>query len=123
MTVPVRDRSVTFEDVHDAAKASTACTAMYKPAQLKDSNIISAVFSRFSGGFKGYRKLVSNPGHVVTKGKEEYRFSQKKIVVLWFDSEIFEDGVGPEPLHMVPILDLAVTDRIMDSVPRPSSCR
>ena len=53
MTVPVSDRSDTFEDVQDAASASTACTAMYKPAQLKDSNMISAVFSRFSGGFKG----------------------------------------------------------------------
>ena len=31
----------------------TACTAMYRPAQLKDSNMISAVFSRFSGGFRG----------------------------------------------------------------------
>jgi hypothetical protein len=85
--------------------------------------MISAVFSRFSGGFKGYRKLVSNLGHGVTKEKGEYGFSQKKIVVLRFDSEIFENGVRPEPFHMIPILDLAMTDRIMDSVPRPSSCR
>lgn len=53
MTVPVRERSWTFDDVHEAARAKTACTAMYSPAQLKDSKKISAVFSRFSGGFKG----------------------------------------------------------------------
>ncbi len=38
---------------HEAASARTACTAMYRPAQLKDSKKISAVFSRFSGGFNG----------------------------------------------------------------------
>lgn len=53
MTVPVNDLSETLDDVHDAARASTACTAMYSPAQLKDSKKISAVFSRFSGGFRG----------------------------------------------------------------------
>ena len=54
ITVPVKDLSDTFEEVQDAASANTACTAMYRPAQLNDSNMISAVFSRFSGGFRGY---------------------------------------------------------------------
>jgi hypothetical protein len=54
MTVPVNERSWTFEDVQEAARARTAWTAMYIPAQLKDSKKISAVFSRFSGGFRGY---------------------------------------------------------------------
>ena len=45
--------SLTGEDDHDAAKASTACTAIYNPGTLKVSNIISAVYSRFSGGFMG----------------------------------------------------------------------
>lgn len=34
---------------------------MYKPGTLKDSNIISAVYSRFSGVFKGgsvYKRMV-----------------------------------------------------------------
>jgi hypothetical protein len=59
MTVPVRDRSWTFEEVQDAAKASTAWTAMYKPWQLNDSNMISAVFSRFSGGLRGGSVYIS----------------------------------------------------------------
>jgi hypothetical protein len=45
--------SLTSLEVHDAAKASTACTAMYKPGTLKVSNMISAVYSRFSGVFNG----------------------------------------------------------------------
>jgi hypothetical protein len=53
MTVPVRVRSVTLLDDHDAASAKTAWTAMYSPWMLNDSKKISAVFSRFSGGFSG----------------------------------------------------------------------
>jgi hypothetical protein len=83
MTTPVSVRSATFDEVHDAASASTAWTAMYlskrvsdvlrasqqipagsrrlgrrvyrthKPWTLNDSNMISAVFSRFSGGLSG----------------------------------------------------------------------
>ena len=58
MTVPVSDLSVTLDDVQEAARARTACTAIYMPAQLKDSKKISAVFSRFSGGFNGFNVLV-----------------------------------------------------------------
>jgi len=53
MTVPVRVRCWTLLLVHDAASASTAWTAMYRPWTLNDSNMISAVASRFSGGFRG----------------------------------------------------------------------
>ena len=53
ITVPVSERSETLAEVQDAARARTAWTAMYRPAQLKDSKKISAVFSRFSGGFRG----------------------------------------------------------------------
>ena len=72
MTTPVNVLSDTFEEVHDAASANTACTAIYlmpyqlrpdpfqvvfrsthSPWTLNDSNIISAVFSRFSGGLRG----------------------------------------------------------------------
>jgi hypothetical protein len=31
MTVPVKERSVTLDEVHDAARARTACTAIYNP--------------------------------------------------------------------------------------------
>ena len=95
MTVPVRDRSVTFEDVHEAARASTACTAMYRPAQLKDSNMISAVFSRFSGGFRGYNPEMS--GFIMSNtasrqyAQSPYRFGEKEVVVLGLHAQIFED--------------------------------
>lgn len=58
MTVPVKVCSLTLLDVQDAAKARTAWTAMYNPWTLNDSNMISAVFSRFSGGFSGGSVLV-----------------------------------------------------------------
>jgi hypothetical protein len=45
--------NLTGEDDHDAARASTACTAIYNPGTLNVSNIISAVYSLFSGGFIG----------------------------------------------------------------------
>src|SRR6266536_2741749 len=68
MTVPVSDRSETFEEVQDAARASTACTAIYRPAQLKDSNMISAVFSRFSGGLRGWKVGVREKYRLVALG-------------------------------------------------------
>ena len=42
MTVPVSDLSVTWRDAQDAAKDNTACTAIYNPGTLNDSNMISA---------------------------------------------------------------------------------
>lgn len=30
-----------------------------------------------------------------------YRFGQEEVVVFGFDSEVFEDGVGPESFHVV----------------------
>lgn len=41
-TMPVSVRSSIARDFHDAARANTACTAMYNPGTLNDSNIISA---------------------------------------------------------------------------------
>lgn len=52
-TIPVSVLSSIGREVQLAAKASTACTAMYKPGTLKDSNMISAMYSLFSGVFKG----------------------------------------------------------------------
>jgi len=40
-TIPVRVRSLTDLEAHEAAKARTACTAIYNPGTLNDSNIIS----------------------------------------------------------------------------------
>ena len=53
-------------DVQLAASARIACTAMYSPGTLNVSNIISAVNSRFSGGFSGgsvSRKKWSSGSH------------------------------------------------------------
>jgi hypothetical protein len=64
MTVPVSVRSVTRLDDQEAARARTACTAMYRPLILNDSKKISAVCSLFSGGFRGgsvYQKVSSDP--------------------------------------------------------------
>jgi hypothetical protein len=44
---------LTWLEVQEAASASTACTAMYSPGTLKVSNMISAVYSLFSGGLRG----------------------------------------------------------------------
>ena len=49
----MRVRSPTALLAQEAAKANTACTAMYNPGTLNDSNMISAVYSLFSGVFSG----------------------------------------------------------------------
>jgi hypothetical protein len=49
MTVPVSTRSVDLDEVQDAARARTACTAMYSPETLKVSNMISAVYLEIAG--------------------------------------------------------------------------
>jgi hypothetical protein len=36
--------------------------------------------------------------------------------------QIFEDGIGPEPLHMVPILYLPMSDRVVYPVSWSGSC-
>lgn len=53
MTVPVKVFSVTCLEVQEAARASTACTAIYSPGTLNVSNMISAVYSLFSGALRG----------------------------------------------------------------------
>jgi hypothetical protein len=61
MTVPVSTRSVDLDEVQDAARARTACTAMYRPETLKVSNMISAVYLDIAGdgvavaGWQWYR--------------------------------------------------------------------
>jgi hypothetical protein len=112
ITVPVSDLSATLEEVQEAAKARTAWTAMYSPAQLNDSNIISAVFSRFSGGFRGCK----NVSHAQKNFKHAYRFCQEEIMVFGLNSEIFEYRIRPEPLHMVPILHLTMSNRVVYTI-------
>lgn len=47
-----------------------------------------------------------------------YRLSEQEVVVFWLDSQVFEDGVRPEPLHVVPILNLTMADRVVDTITR-----
>jgi len=51
-----------------------------------------------------------------------YRFRKKKVVVFRLHPQIFEDGIRPESLHVVPILHLPMSDRVVYSVSWPSSC-
>lgn len=44
-------------------------------------------------------------------------------MVLWLNSQVFENGVGPEPLHMIPILNLAMSDWVMQAITRSIGCR
>jgi hypothetical protein len=73
---------------------------MYMPAQLKDSKKISAVASRFSGGFNGcLGQLMGFLFDILWAGA--HRLGKQEEVVLWFDTEIFEDRVGPESFHVI----------------------
>jgi len=55
IAVPVRVLALTFLEVKcpRRCQGEDYCTAMYTPGKLNISNIISAVYSRFSGKFKG----------------------------------------------------------------------
>ena len=41
---------------------------------------------------------------------------QQEVMVLRLSSQIFEDGLLPVTLHMVPVLDHTVADRVMHAV-------
>jgi hypothetical protein len=47
-----------------------------------------------------------------------YRLREQEVVVLRLDPQILENGVGPEALHVVPVLDLTMPDRIPDAISR-----
>jgi hypothetical protein len=94
---------------------------------LNDSKKISAVCSRFSGGFSGgsvyaspicirqrKRRLVNKRGsHGYTS---EYHADQEKVMVLWLRPEVLEDRLFPVTLHVIPVIDLTMADRIVDTV-------
>jgi hypothetical protein len=64
---------------------------MYMPAQLKDSKKISAVFSRFSGGFRGCG-LVRHTAGEFGEGLA-CRFCEQKEVIFGLYSQVLEDGI------------------------------
>jgi hypothetical protein len=58
--------------------------------------MISAVFSRFSGGLRGYETISIDKSR-----RNPYWFREKKVMVLWLYAKIFEYGIRPEPFHMI----------------------
>lgn len=68
---------------------------------MKDSKKISAVFSRFSGGFRGYGRTVSQLERQKGSRRDTYWFGEKEVVVFRLYPQVFEDGVGPEALHVI----------------------
>lgn len=71
--------------------------------------MISAVFSLFSGGFKGGSVYVSVRPN--TRGATESH--EQDVVVFGFCPEVLEDALFPEPLHVIPILNLSMSDRVV----------
>lgn len=39
---------------------------------------------------------------------------QQEVVVLWFGAQILENALGQELLHQIPVLDYAVSNRILN---------
>jgi hypothetical protein len=74
--------------------------------------MISAVFSRFSGGFRGCQALVRSE----KLGSLAYWFCKEEIVVFGLDSEIFEYRIGPEALHVIPVLHLTMSDWVVSAI-------
>ena len=42
---------------------------------------------------------------------------QQEVVILWFCTKVLEDGLFPVSLHMVPVVDLPMSDRIVNTIP------
>jgi hypothetical protein len=59
------------------------------------------VFSRFSGGFRGYILLAIVLVQHRSMQDCSYRFRQEEVVIFRLDAEIFEYRVRPEPLHVI----------------------
>ena len=41
---------------------------------------------------------------------------KKEIVIFWLCSQVLKDRLLPVPFHVIPILNLAVADRIVDTI-------
>jgi len=74
--------------------------------------MISAVFSRFSGGFRGCQVLA----RLEKLGLLAYWFCKEEVVVFGLDSEIFEYRIGPKALHVIPVLHLTMSDRVVYAI-------
>jgi hypothetical protein len=98
---------------------------MYSPWMLNDSKKISAVCSRFSGGFSGgsvyamqhakweENSYIRKPGRPTND-----RTDQKEIVVLGLGAQILEDRLFPVTLHIIPVVNHTMANRVVDTVSR-----
>jgi hypothetical protein len=74
--------------------------------------MISAVFSLFSGGLRGgsvYSGQLTPYSIVPSAYKQD-------VVVLWFGTEVLEDTLLPESLHVIPVLNHTMSNRVMQSI-------
>lgn len=77
----------------------------------EDFGGVLAVFGRIQG-----LEIVSGSQEDISCGSNTHRFSQEEVVVLRLNSEVLEDGMRPESLHMVPVLDLAMSNWIVNAI-------
>lgn len=47
---------------------------------------------------------------------QAYWLSEKEVVVFRLNAEILENRIGPESLHIIPVLDLSMTNRVVHTV-------
>ena len=43
---------------------------------------------------------------------------QEEVMIFRFRSEIFEDRLLPVPLHVIPVIYLTMSDRVIDAISR-----
>lgn len=43
---------------------------------------------------------------------------EEEVVIFRLSSQVLEDRLLPVPLHIIPVLNLAVSDRIVDAISR-----
>jgi hypothetical protein len=46
----------------------------------------------------------------------EYHTDQEKVMILWLRPKVLEDCLFPITLHVIPVIDLTMADRIVDTV-------
>lgn len=87
--------------------------------------MISAAFSLFSGGLRGGSVCSNNKEGTESTfgsrregagGREEGRTNEQDVVILRLSSEVLEDALLPEPLHVIPVVDQSVFDGVMERV-------
>lgn len=46
----------------------------------------------------------------------DHRTDQKEIMVLWLGTEVLEDRLFPVAFHVIPVVDLTMANRVVDTV-------